>query len=518
MSLQTLLQKIENLSPDQLKTTEGDQLAQEGIDYPNDSKNGTVRVFPPSQANKDRGVDIEMRGNFKINPSILLSFLLQKARAISFHPGTFAAEARVTWTEATLSQENTLGDIDEIDMSSSYGIQDPRKSRIHFNSYVYSLACTRNTYALNVRIREGKMTVYATGDYIQLLPRIIQEIAPQTASLSLSKADMRRLINNSSWFVKWWIVLSVRMENARQKKRDKMFFQLEKEGARSSEEKPIELKVPVTALPEFSRAIGRSLFNRVGDDMTCITSLHKNFNSPNKILDALKKITMIVKSLDSNEKFGIPLISSLEAKKFLDEEITKVVDSYKVRDGEIISGYFGSNTHVMRGQLLKRLAVEHFGASIVEHFDAMEVSQYLAYLEGLGYIPRKQEEMKYLPPDYQVKERHLLQFFCQSYTNDPHVSIEKFRMWCTNTPPNLTIKGNMRIDACNMGKIVFPQRASLAGLIFSEVYEKGSSALSVIMEGNKATYFYARMSQIPPTHNIHNLQTIACDQLGIKFL
>ena len=280
----------------------------------------------------------------------------------------------------------------------------------------------------------------------------------------------------------------------------------------------------VKALPRLSNAIGRQLFNREDTDETFIVTFSKKCRTCDEVLFDLKRIANITKDVRPEELFGIPLITEEEAKKLLNEEVQQVVESYKLIGGNIFNGYFGANSHILRGNLLKRLATELFGGDIVENLENMNPSEYILFLNRLGYRTKSLEVSDYpysdYPyPDYLIKQQHLLSFFCQSYEKTQYHLIQKFRKMYQNRPPKMVITGETEdIDFSNFKKMSLPDQASVSALLFHEPYNTGSDALSVVNAEHDTTYLYSRMSHVPNNTNFRELQTIACREVGIKFL
>ena len=232
--------------------------------------------------------------------------------------------------------------------------------------------------------------------------------------------------------------------------------------------------------------------------------------------------------------YGHPMVTNMDARRMLDEEIELIDRGYKERF------LFGINAHTIRGRLVKRLAIEHFGEEVVNNFDKLEVNDYITFLKARGYVePRAEdvedeEDRKFYAklradgkiediafsakPDYQQKERHLLEFFKQSYAQDPKDSVQMLRKHYQNEPPKMTISATSRKDASILRRLKLPSRSKLCEFGIEEnLGAKHQNSISITRIGfsDEEIHFSLKTSVYSPT--LLQLQEYACNQMGIRF-
>ena len=444
MSLRTLVESLQAIPADELKRA-GAKLAEKRVVYPADCEDGEVELRQLTKRGKDTKDSLLcLRGSLKKTLSEtapLLDNLFEQTRSLKLAPRAFEVDLGMYWPTATFTQEQDLGDLTEVNVFSSFDARDPTKTRIGF---------PYKGHHLDVELKGRSMQISTKGDYSALLPRIISELKPQLATIRLSASDAQRWLNKTKGRFRKWLLKRA----LKPKKRNYIALQIGG-GVSFDEKEEIETTITASMLSACADAIGKPLINEVTGKQTFVVSLTKLFLWKSQILPALQSVVRIIGELKTKTIFDYPLLTISQAKEMLDKEIDLVRQSYE----QFL--FFGQNTHMMRGPLVKRLAQEHFGDNIVVPFDEMDAPQYLAFLQSRGFDYTYETNERNESP-YILKEMYLLRFFRQSFTKDPRNSIEQFRRFYINPAPMMWIRGSgIRTDAARIANVSLPTQALL---------------------------------------------------------
>jgi len=258
------------------------------------------------------------------------------------------------------------------------------------------------------------------------------------------------------------------------------------------------------------------LFDIQSEDETHVVELTKNYGPVNilrgKILSDLQKFAAEVPAIDLGILYDKPILTDEQSKILLDNEIQIISDYYNVPSFLILDNNDLWKNHV------KRLVGEHFGDYILEPLDSTSVEQYLDFLEVEGYSHSKSFKDN---PDDISKERHLFEYFKQSYAEDSRESIQKLKEYYKNSRPRMYISAKSRDnDASKIKKIKFPEEARLFSFDISEHMNRATPynndfSISRILVGSRDIHFLSRVSLDSP--DLLQLQDYACKEIGITF-
>lgn len=492
MAIKTLVESLRALPADQLRDA-GAKLAQEHVVYPNDWEDGETELHQ-AVWRETKGYNLRLSAFPKkalSETTPLLVSLLERTRGMQFAPGTFEVDAEVYWPTEAFVQEHDLGGLTEVRLRGSFYACDPTKVRIGFPG---------RSHELEVELKGKSMQISAKGDYSALLPRIISELKPQFATIRLSASDAQRWLNKTSGLRKWLLKRTLQP-----KKRNYLALQMGG-GISFDEKEEIETTIATSALSACADAIGKPLINEVTGEQTFVVSLTKVFLRRSQILPTLQNVVRIIGELKTRTVFDYPLLTTSQSKEMLEKEIDLVSKSYEHLF------FFGMNTHIVRGPLVKRLAREHFGDDILVPFDAMNAQQYLAFLQNQGFNYGVEVEEKHEPP-YILKEMYLLQFFRQSYANDPRDSVERFRQYYVNSAPTVKITGKAETDAVRATNLSLPTQALLSGFSLKERSRQGDNEVAITRHGEDKVHFWVRISL--DSCKLLDLQEEVCKRMGV---
>lgn len=489
-----------------------------------------------SNAESDRGI----REGFRTDvPHLAVSFFAQRtedevqptldglfsrAKSVRLHKGTAKVKYKVLWTPESFQEERRLEGLffDEVKVESTAYNYDSTQNR---------LVTQCQGHIIEATTKGNRMTLNAKGEYRRELRGIIERYGPQFANLNLSKDDAERLLRVISRCSNSELLKRV----LRPEKR-KVLSISQDTGISFGEREVIEITIQTRDLPKYEEAIGKPLID--SNKESRVTKLVKIYGLGailrGERLSDLQSIAREIPNMDLGIIYGHPMVTNIDARRMLDEEIELIDRGYK----EMF--LFGPNAHMIRGGIVKRLAIEHFGEEVVNNFDKLEVNDYINFLKARGYVEPRAEDVEdeedrefyarlrakgeienrafSAEPDYQQKERHLLEFFKQSYAQDPKDSIQGLRKHYQNEPPKVTISATSRKDASRLSRLKLPSRSKLCEFGIEEhLGAEHQNSLSITRSGfsDEGIHFYLRTSVDSPT--LLELQEYACSQIGVRF-
>lgn len=438
----------------------------------------------------------------------VLDEMLRMSRDLQLGKGVADAKYEVFWTPEAFQQETGLPTFfsSEITVRGSAYSVDPTKVRIGFQG---------DSHNVEASMAANRLTLTAEGNYRKELGNLIEALNPQVAKLKLSKDDAQRLLRNvnGSPLGKYF---AQSLEKALQPEKKSTLSIGLGGGMSFGTQEVIEIALRTKHLENVREAIGKPLMNGSGKDETGVTALIKVYNAIDLMrgrrLSDLQYLAGAVPKMDLGMIYNHPVITLGQAQELLDSEIDIISKGY-----ESIFG-LGMNSHMWRGGVVKRLARDHFGDSVVSPFDDSNVGDYVAFLKSQGYEPTDTFENE---PEYIAKERHLLSFFKQSYDKDHGTSVEKFREFYQNGEPSLSIHARTRgLDASKTRKIKLPSESRLFSFGITEHMHRATPysndmSISRTLPDSKDVHFWCRASVDSPI--LLPMQEYACKEMGIQF-
>lgn len=437
----------------------------------------------------------------------VLDEMLQMSRGLQLEKGVADAKYEVFWTPEAFQEETRLPTFfsSEITVRSSAYSVDPTKVRIGFQG---------DRHNVEASMAANQLTLKAEGNYRRELGNLIEALNPQFAKLKLSKDDAQRLLRkvNGSSSEKYF---AQSLEKALQPE-EQSTMSIGLGGMSFGTQEVIEIALRTKHLEYVKEAIGKPLLNVSGKDETGVTELIKVYNAIDLMrgrrLSDLQYIAGAVPKMELGMVYNHPVITTSQAQELLDAEIDIISKGYESVFGLCM------NSHMWRGGVVKRLARDHFGDSVIEQFDETGVDDYVSLLKSQGYESIETFENE---PEYIAKERHLLSFFRQSYDKDHGQSVEKFREFYQNGEPNLSIHARTRgLDASKTKKIKLPSKSRLFSFGITEHMHKAtpySNDMSITrtLPDSKDVHFWCRASVDSPI--LLPMQEYACREMGILF-
>jgi len=459
----------------------------------------------------------------------ILDEVFLRAKGLRLKPGQVRAEYRVLWTPEAFQDERRLTGLffDDAQVRSSLYTCDPTKTRIGMPGQRHEIKAVTNA---NI------MTITASGLYRNELRGMINRFHPQYIKLNLTKDDTERLLRDARKSNRGSKSLS-RLEAVLQPQSRYTMSLSIGGGIGFGTQDVIEFAIPASLLQNYENAIGKSLVGTNGNggvtELIKIYSIRGIFTGER--LKDLQTLARDIPQIDLGLLYNHPVLTLDAAKKMLDKEIEIITKGYENHF------FFGMNSHMMRGGLVKRLAFQHFGDEVLAGFDSLSVNDYVNFLKTRGYVEPsaesvesestrqiyararaegKMEERAFASePDYIAKERHLLEFFRQSYGRDPRESVQRFREFYQNTAPQMNIFAiSKENDASRLRKLKLPSKSRLYSFGLSEdVKATYYNDLSIdrTLPNSDSVHFFSRTSVDSP--RFLHLQEYACAQMGINF-
>ncbi|MDI6721345.1 MAG: hypothetical protein QMD85_03075, partial [Candidatus Aenigmarchaeota archaeon] len=434
--------------------------------------------------------------------------VFRKSKDLKLGRGVADVKYGVVWTPEAFQDERKLSVLffGEVKVKSTAYTLDPTKPRIGF---------TGQSHEIGAMTHSNKMTLKASGNYRGQLKNLVEMLTPQYAELNLAKEDAERLLKKvrNRPIGKY---LSGMLEKALEPQQRSNVSIFLGGGIEFGTKEVIEIIVPTKFLDTCAEMIGEPLLDVPPKQETQITELIKYYGILDlvrgKRLYDLQMMAREIPSMDLKILYGHPLLTYRQAKKMLREEIRIISEAYENMF------YFGMNTHMIRGGVVKRLAREHFGDEAVKNFDEISARDYIDFLRGMGYEPPQAFEKE---PDYITKERHLLEFFKQSYHMNPQKSIDKFRDYYQNSEPKMSVFATSgEKDASRSGKLKIPEQSRLYSFGITEHMKRATPysndlSISRTLPTSDNIHFWSRTSLDSPI--LLPLQEYACRDMGINF-
>ncbi|MCK4808031.1 MAG: hypothetical protein KAS90_00250 [Candidatus Aenigmarchaeota archaeon] len=416
------------------------------------------------------------------------------------------------WTpEAFQGERNITGlYFDDVTVDSRLYTVDPTKSRLG----IYG-----DSHKIDMHANQNKMSLTATGKYLSQLEDLGKSFGFQFAKLNIAPEDAEKLLEaykSDNNLIKYF---RTDFEKKLQPKQmSTMSISLGLDMSFGTKE-VIELVVPVKYLWKYVEVLEKSLYGAQLEDETHVVELTKNYGFfdilKSNILSDLKTFAVEVPAIDLDILYDKPMLIDEQAKILLDNEIKIISDYYNFPSFLILDNNDLWKNHV------KRLAREHFGDNTLKDFDNFSAEQYLNFLEDEGYkypesLRDDSDNMNNIS-----KERHLFEFFKQSYAEDARESIQKLKEYYKNSRPQMYISAKSRDnDASKIKKIKLPRKARLFSFDISEHMSRATPysnnfSISRILVGSSDIHFSSRVSLDSP--DLLQLQDYACKEIGIAF-
>lgn len=439
----------------------------------------------------------------------VLDELFSRAKSVKIDKGTAKVEYKVLWTPEAFQEERRLTGLffDEVEVESSSYTCDTTQMRIGVQGQSHRIRATT---------QKNRMVIEATGKYRGELEDLIERYSPQIAKLNLSKEDAERLLRATRRSSKG-INIEALEKALKQVEKDVISLSQDR-GISFGKQEVIEITAPTNTLHALEEAIGKPLIDSKKESR--VTQLIKIYGLGATLkgerLSDLQFIARDIPLMDLGIIYGHPMITDTDARKILNDEIALITRSYK----EMF--LFGMNSHIIRGPLVKRLAMEHFGEEVLNGFKDASPRDYVNFMKSRGYVEPTAEEFESNglsgEPDYQQKERHLLEFFKQSYAKDTKESVQRFREFYQNTATGVVISASSKKDASKLSRLKIPSKSRLYRLQINE--DLGRKHRNYISIGrhypsDKDIDFFSTTSLDSPI--LLPLQEYVCREMGIKF-
>ncbi|MFQ5572904.1 MAG: hypothetical protein ACE5EJ_01495 [Nitrosopumilaceae archaeon] len=463
----------------------------------------------------------------------VLDEFFTRAKGLKLGKGVADVTYGVFWTPETFQDEKKLTGLffDEVKVESRAYTCDPPKVRIGMPGQSHKIEATTQA---------NKMILKATGNYRGQLEGLVETFNPQYAKLNLSNEDAGRLLRavRNTPIGKY---VAGRLEKALQPEERHVMSLSLGGGISFGTQEVIELAVPTRVLRQYEEAIGKPLIVVSPKQDSQVTEFIKVYGLGGILrgerLSDLQYLARSIPEMNLGIVYGSPVVTLGQAKELLESEIELMTKGY-----ESIFG-LGMNSHMRRGGVVKRLAREHFGGEVVDKFDELGVWDYVDFLKVHGYDEPRAEDVESestrkiyadlrvegrIPdrafanePEYIAKERHLLEFFKQSYAKDPRESVQRFREFYQNSEPEMRIFARGRgKDASKLRKLKLPPKSRLVSFGITEHMNRATPysndlTISRTLPSNDDVHFWSRTSVDNPM--LLGLQEYACREMGVQF-
>lgn len=463
------------------------------------------------------------------NVQPVLDEIFSRARNLRLDKGTADIKYAVLWTPERFQQERKLTGLffDEVEIESRAYTCDPTKVRIGMQGHSHEIEATT---------QRNKMILKATGKYREQLEGLVERYNPQVAKLNLSKDDAERLLkkvknNPVSKYV------AGRLEKALQPE-ERSVMSLSLGGGMSfGTQEVIGINILTKFLQQYTDDIGKPLVEVPPKQESQVTEFMKWYNIIELLkgqrLNDLQTLAREIPQMDLGIIYGHPMLTNESARELLDKEIEYVEKIYKDPMFQVFTLGMISPGGPFRRGLLNRLVEDYFGKEEFEKLTSVldeEGDNFINLLRQRGYMPvnfeDSQDDKTYSFSNWKNerfkearKERHLLEFFKQSYVKDPKESIQRFREYYQNTAPKMRIFARSRSkDASKLRKLKLPDESRLYEFGITEyIRGKYSNNLSITrtLPSSDDIHFFSRTSIDSPI--LLPLQEYACKEVGIKF-
>lgn len=459
----------------------------------------------------------------------VLDRVFSRAKGLKLDRGTAEVNYGVLWTPELFRAERKLTGLffDEVRVEARAYTCDPTKARIGMPWHAHEIGATTKL---------NRMTIKATGKYRGELEGIVERYNPQIAKLNLSEDDAKRLLRTVRKKPIGKYVLR-RLEKALQPI-EQQVIQLSSRGGMSfGTQRVIEISVPTLILSRYEDIIGKPLL--ASNQSSRVTELVKVYGIGRlwrgERLSDLQALARDIAQMDLGIPYNHPVLTNDSARNLLDAEINIISESHKSSLGP------GLPSDVYFEGLGKELAKEHFDADVVDRLDELNLDDYVKFLKAKGYVEPRAEDVESekarkiyareraegrikdrafaYEPDDTAKQRHLFEFFRQSYANDPRDSIRRFREFYQNKEPQMIIfaRGGGK-DASKLGKLKIPSESRLFEFGITEQMEgkyRNDMFIKRTLPSSDEIYFLSRTSVDSPI--FLPLQEYVCHEFGIRF-
>lgn len=522
MSLKTLLQSLRQIPIDQLRKS-GKEIAEQSFSFPAGwgelstyiSHLPFLRTKKPKMSDCTLWVHNTSHVPFERMPHII-RLLLEKIHGInhSFLRSLFSgflfhtAHVRVTWTKDAFFRENNFDNVPYIFFQESYGIKNTNSDLLEFQE--------EERFIFSVSLDGKEMRIRATGKYCNMIPDIIRSIQPEMFELRLSVEDFELWLAKSDLETKRKLVYF--FKRSEESLQGIIRSAIEQQIYDADNQNGLKANLPIEYLVLCTEALGKSPVNEVHGEVTALISLSKRFHTRGDAVSVLKRLLAKLDQFKVDLVFDTPLLTPVEGKVRLEEEIRHVLKAC----GDVM--YFGGNGHIFHSNLIRRLVVEHFGEKVLDGYDDMTKEQWLAWLIEKGYVYKpediKDPFAKYFTnpqpiPENYFKDQYLFYFFLQSYNRNSEHSVEQYCARYMNSSPKLYIGGQVNANITKISKLQFPENAELISFKiekFFTIEDNRVLEISSIQNNGALISVTASLGNETP---ILELQQMTCELLGI---
>lgn len=432
-------------------------------------------------------------------------------RSLRLPKRTIAFEYCVFWDHLDFQQEKSLRGLrnSEVCLQASAYTLDPSKTRFEANGTFHEL---------KLDYSKGDLHIEAEGMYCSKLDDIIRIARPQVAQLHLTKTDASRLINRARHneapndFI-------ARLEAGLQPKVLPALRMTDK-GIEHISIETIDVLVPAGYIGIIQEIVGQPILDAYPGQETRVTGLLRHYGLfgtlAGRALRDMKAMAMEVESLDFGVLYDHSLLTNSYAKENIDKEIAQIRELYGRSVEEV--AMLGPQWLIQRGDIVQQLALDKLGKEVLADFNDSSVEEYVSSLAQMGYV-RQDIGADDGGFGFVTKERHLFEFFVQSFEKDPAKSILGLQEVYTNRRPDINIYANYAVDAAMAGKVRIPEKSKVYA--FRMMQNPGVSdchnalALSRDQVDDPEVVFCVRASIDSPL--LLPAQEYVCTALGVSF-
>lgn len=523
MTLSKLVEHLKIKTSNRELTREDRETIEERVIFPDRFKQS---ASPPkiSIRKGTHGYNLEIEGYIS---SVLGESKLFRSIMEELHRETISNNLRrgifqygLFWKDPeTFQAEESLRDFYEIEVSSCADIPDPKKTMLEKTQSHYMTARGEN---------ERNLGIIAEGKYRAIMDSLVKDLRPQVATLKLSPEDAEKLIRKAGEHpVLKYFARDLEEQIAKSLNPsdfDNMFKSSLLSFAGIQNPMEIEVVFKTFLLDYLNEIIQKPLISIQENRKTQITEIKKRYGLMRRLmgknlLSDLQTVARRLQAIDLGVFFDYQLLTYESAKELLDREIGILSESYENR---IVTGrrYFGFNPHMVMGWHVKRFAKMYFDDKLVEGFDRAVIDRedlgpYIGFLKSFGYQPTQSFEDE---PPYIAKERHLLEFFKQTYANNPEKAVQKYKERYQNKKPDLEIFGEThKRKLSSLRESIIPKNLGLYSFYIQEGRIPYDNQVRLHTSGPTSDFYTFTCSVDLCSPSLLQLQESACNQVGITF-
>lgn len=492
-----------------------DEIATQRVVFPGNVKNAEIEA-KNFNYHREEAPDYYLRlSAYYTLPQEELEAILQEAlgrgKGLKLTKGQYDARLKESWTPQDFNAETGLPSFwhSKTSVTSYATTINPDNVRM--------LGGNQSTHRVEVELERNIITIEAEGEYRRHLRDIAGALNPQIATVRLSKADAEKVMELSQQNAIDRLLAGQIRKQLEPQRRTSITIGIGT-GVSFNEQDVIKLNLRTEQIPYFERHLHKDLYRPAKDQESHVVKLSKAYSLvgvlKNRRFEDMKRVAGMLEEIAFSPN-GNYAISEGQAKALLDKELQMLQEFYG--DDIRYMFAFGGNIHIVRGNVVKRLAMELLGGEVLERLQGLDVDEYINFLASKGYIPGQFETGRLLPP-YSVKERHLLEFYKQVYQQDPTKAAELYRRGYLNTRPSIIIDADVREDGSKIQRLDVASRARIFSFeVKQPIRSSGNNDFSFgkITPNSDEAHFRSRTSLNGSV--LLPLQEWACDKVGISF-